>query len=81
MKDFRIQMSLSLEGIGATLSSKDGFTVVEQLIPGGAAIKSGKLKPKDKIIAVAQGEDGKSVNVMNWELREVVKLIRGKRAR
>lgn len=79
LKDFRIQMSLSLEGIGATLSSKDGFTVVEQLIPGGAAIKSGKLKPKDKIIAVAQGEDGKSVNVMNWELREVVKLIRGEK--
>ncbi len=77
LEDFEIQMRLSLEGIGATLSSKDGFTVIEQLIPGGAAFASGKLKPKDKIIAVAQGDDEKFENVIEMDLREVVRLIRG----
>lgn len=77
LEDFEIQMRLSLEGIGATLSSQDGFTVIEQLIPGGAAAASGKLKNKDRIIAVAQGQDGAFQNVIEMELRDVVKLIRG----
>jgi carboxyl-terminal processing protease len=77
LEDFEIQMRLSLEGIGATLSSKDGFTVIEQLIPGGAAFGSGKLKPKDKIIAVAQGDDENYENVIEMDLRDVVRLIRG----
>lgn len=77
LEDFEIQMRLSLEGIGATLSSQDGFTVIEQLIPGGAASNSTKLKPKDKIIAVAQGEEGEFQNVIEMELRDVVRLIRG----
>ncbi len=77
LEDFEIQMRLSLEGIGATLSSQDGFTVIEQLIPGGAADASGKLKPKDRIIAVAQGKEEVFVNVIEMELRDVVKLIRG----
>lgn len=77
LEDFEIQMRLSLEGIGATLSSQDGFTVIEQLISGGAADHSGKLKNKDKIIAVAQGKDGAFQNVIEMELRDVVKLIRG----
>ncbi len=77
LADFEIQMRLSLEGIGATLSSKDGFTVIEQLIPGGAAGLSGKLKNRDKIIAVAQGDSDEFVNVIEMDLREVVKLIRG----
>jgi carboxyl-terminal processing protease len=77
LEDFEIQMRLSLEGIGATLSSQDGFTVIEQLIPGGAAAASGKLKNKDRIIAVAEGKDGDFKNVIEMELRDVVKLIRG----
>lgn len=77
LEDFEIQMRLSLEGIGATLSNQDGFTVIEQLIPGGAADHSGKLKNKDKIVAVGQGKDGTFQNVIEMELREVVKLIRG----
>lgn len=77
LEDFEIQMRLSLEGIGATLSSQDGFTVIEQLIPGGAASASGKLKNKDRIIGVAQGKDGAFQNVIEMELRDVVKLIRG----
>lgn len=78
-EDFDIQMSLSLEGIGATLSSQDGFTVIEALVPGGAAARSGQLQPQDKIIAVGQGEDGKLENVIEWELRDVVAKIRGKK--
>lgn len=77
LEDFEIQMRLSLEGIGATLSSQDGFTVIEQLIPGGAAALSGKLKNKDRIIDVAQGKDGDYTSVVEMELRDVVKLIRG----
>lgn len=78
MEDFQIQMGLSLEGIGATLSSQDGFTVIEGLIPGGSAEKTGKLRPKDKIIAVAQ-EGEKPVPVIDMDLRDVVKMIRGKK--
>lgn len=78
MEDFQIQMELSLEGIGAVLRSQNGFTVIESLIKGGGAEKSKLLKPKDKIIAVAQGE-GKPVSVIDMDLRDVVKLIRGKK--
>ena len=79
LEDFEIQMRLSLEGIGATLSSQDGFTVIEQLIPGGAAFNSGKLKAKDKIIAVAQGDSDEFTNVIEMDLRDVVRLIRGQK--
>lgn len=78
LEDFQISMQLSLEGIGASLTSEDGYTVIEELIPGGAADKSKALKPKDKIVAV--GQDGKPpVNVIDMDLRDVVKLIRGKK--
>jgi carboxyl-terminal processing protease len=79
LDNFRIQMSLSLEGIGATLSWKDGFTVVESLVPGGAADKSGQIKPKDKIVAVRQDKVKKAENVIEMELNDVVKKIRGKK--
>jgi carboxyl-terminal processing protease len=78
LEDLRIQMQLSLEGIGAVLKSDNGFTVVEELIPGGGAERSGLLKPQDKIIAVAQ-ENEKSVNIIDMDLRDVVKMIRGKK--
>lgn len=76
LEDFEIQMRLSLEGIGATLSSQDGFTVVEQLVPGGAAAKSGQIDPQDKIVAVGQ-EKGPMENVIDMDLKDVVKKIRG----
>ena len=78
LEDFQIQMQLSLEGIGASLTNQDGFTVIEELIPGGGAEKSKQLHPKDKIIAVSQ-ENAKPVNVIDMDLRDVVKLIRGKK--
>lgn len=77
LEDFEIQMSLSLEGIGATLSSQEGFTVVEALVPGGAAARSGLMQPQDKIIAVSQGEKGVPENVVEMDLRDVVRKIRG----
>jgi carboxyl-terminal processing protease len=76
LDDFQIQMRLSLEGIGATLSSQDGFTVIEDLIAGGAADKLKILKPKDKIISVTD-KKGKSVAVIDMDLKDVVGMIRG----
>ena len=75
-EDFQINMNLTITGIGATLSSQDGFTVIDGLLPGGGAEKSKQLRPKDKIISVAQDGD-KAVNVMDMDLRDVVKMIRG----
>lgn len=76
--DIMIYSQLALEGIGAVLINDNGFTVIEELTPGGGAERSGVLKPKDKIIAVAQ-ESTRPVNVVDMELRDVVKMIRGKK--
>lgn len=75
-EDFNIDMSLSLEGIGATLSQQDGFTTIEALVPGGSAAKSKNLEPQDKIVAVSK-KDGKMEYVVDMDLKDVVKLIRG----
>lgn len=79
LEDFRISMDLSLEGIGAVLISEDGFTVVREIVPGGAADREGQLKPEDKIVAVAQGRDGAPTPVIDMALSDVVRLIRGKK--
>ena len=77
-EDFKIQMGLSLIGIGVALSSRDGYSIVEKVIPGGAAHRVGQLLPNDKVIAVAQdGEE--AVDVIDMDLRKVVRLIRGER--
>lgn len=76
-ENFKIDMSLSLEGIGARLMSEDGYTKVVEVIPGGPAFKSKELSVDDKIIAVAQGDTGQFVDVIGWRITEVVKLIRG----
>jgi carboxyl-terminal processing protease len=75
-EDFRINMNLSLEGIGASLSNEDGYTVIQELIPGGAASKSKQLEPKDKIIAVSN-KKGEMENVIDEDLKDVVHKIRG----
>jgi carboxyl-terminal processing protease len=77
LEDFRINTRLSLEGIGAVLRSEDGFTTIQSLVPGGAAAQSGKVKVDDKIIAVAQTKEA-PVDVIDMDLRDVVKLIRGR---
>ena len=76
-EDFDINMSLSLEGIGALLSPDGPYTSISSLIPGGPAEKSGLLKPKDKIIGVGQEDDGEIIDVVGWRLDDVVELIRG----
>ncbi len=78
VEEFRIAMELSLEGIGAALRWKDGYTVVAEIIPGGAADADGRLKVGDKIIAVAQGDED-FVDVVGMKLTKVVRLIRGPR--
>lgn len=78
LEDFRIRTRLSLEGIGASLQSEDGFTRVASLVKGGAAEKSGLLKINDKIIAVAQ-DNAEPVDVIDMDLQDVVKKIRGAR--
>jgi carboxyl-terminal processing protease len=79
LEDFRISMSLSLEGIGVALAERDGYSVVERIIPGGAADRLGEvLRPKDKIIAVAEA-GGEPVSIIDMPLRDAVSLIRGKK--
>ncbi|MGE5682978.1 MAG: carboxy terminal-processing peptidase [Bacillota bacterium] len=75
--NFKMNMSLSLEGIGASLQSDDEYTVVREIIAGGPAFKSKLLKVNDKIVSVAQGDDGEMVDVIGKNLDDVVKLIRG----
>ena len=76
-ENFNINMSLSLEGIGAVLRTEDEYTTVVRLVPAGPADKSGLIKPEDRIIGVAQGSAGKMVDVVGWRLDDVVELIRG----
>ena len=78
-ENFNINMSLSLEGIGAVLQQEDEFTRVVSLVPAGPADKSKQVFPDDKIVAVAQGVEGEMVDVIGWRLDEVVQLIRGKK--
>jgi carboxyl-terminal processing protease len=78
LEDFQIGMQLSLEGIGVALSERDGYAVVEEIIPGGAADQLRVLKPQDKIIAVAE-EEGQLVDVIDMRLRDIVRLIRGRK--
>jgi carboxyl-terminal processing protease len=66
-----------LTGIGALLQSEDGYCTVRSLTPGGPAEKSRQLQPNDRIVAVAQGEDGEWVDVIEEKLNNVVELIRG----
>ncbi|MFY9396984.1 MAG: carboxy terminal-processing peptidase [Desulfomonilia bacterium] len=76
-ENFSIDMSLSLEGIGAMLGVEDDYVKVVRLIPAGPADKSGELKPDDRIVGVGQGPDGDIVDVVGWRLDDVVDLIRG----
>ncbi len=75
-ENFNMNMSLSLQGIGAVLRSENENTIVERLVTGGPANKAGQLKPSDKIIGVAQDKD-EMVDVIGWRLDKVVDLIRG----
>lgn len=75
-ENFKIQMSLSLQGVGAVLQMEDGYVVVRRVIPGGPVDRSDRLKPDDRIVGVGQ-EDTEIVDIVGWKLDDVVKLIRG----
>ena len=75
-ENFQINMSLSLEGIGAQLTTEDEYTKVIRVIPGGPADLQGIIQAEDKIAGVAQG-DSEMVDVVGWRIDEVVDLIRG----
>ena len=74
-EEYEIQTSLSYQGIGARLQTNDDFIQIVDLIPGGPAFKDGTIKPLDKIIGVYKDE--KMIDVIGWDVNEVVKLIRG----
>lgn len=77
-ENFSIHMSLSLEGIGASLQSENDYTVVRKIIVGGPANKDGQLSVDDKIVGVGQSENNIE-DVTGWRLMDVVKQIRGKK--
>ncbi|HYW76823.1 MAG TPA: PDZ domain-containing protein, partial [Gammaproteobacteria bacterium] len=76
-ENFKIDMRLSLQGIGAEMRSKNDYAEIVRLVPGGPAAKSGQLQPADRIVAVGQGPKGKLTDVVGMRLDKVVQLIRG----
>ena len=77
-EDFDIQMSGSLEGIGATLREDDGYIKVVRVIPGSAASRQGQLEADDVILKVAEGA-ADAVDITDTRIRDAVALIRGKK--
>jgi len=74
---FQQQLHLSLEGIGASLQSEDGYAVVKEIIPAAAADKDGRLQPEDKIVGI-QKDNGEEIDLVEKKLSDVVRYIRGK---
>jgi carboxyl-terminal processing protease len=82
--DFEIDLRLSLDGIGASLKADDGYIIVHEIVPGGAADKDGRLKTDDKITGVAQvdsstGQPTEMIDTYEMKLTNVVRMIRGER--
>ena len=78
-ENFDIAMRLSLEGIGAVLQRDDEYTAIREIVPGGPASLSGKLKVGDRIVGVGQGANGPITDVIGWRLDDVVDMIRGQK--
>ncbi len=78
LDNFTIQMRLELDGIGASLESKYGDTIVRRIVPGGAADKDDRLKVEDVIVGVGEGTDGEFVDIVDMKINDVVQMIRGK---
>jgi len=76
-ENFDIAMKLSLEGIGAVLQREEDYTAIREIVPGGPAGLSGKIKIGDRIVGVAQGENAQMTDVLGWRLDDVVDKIRG----
>lgn len=76
-QEFELQMSLSMEGIGARLELIDEYVQIKELVQGGPADREGSLKPNDRIVAVGQSPSSPMIDVVGWRLDDVVDLIRG----
>lgn len=76
---FNIDMSQSLEGIGASLKNEGDYVMISDIIPGGPLFKSEQATKNDNIIAVAQGDEGEFQDIIGWLTDDAVKLIRGKK--
>ncbi|MBT8131874.1 MAG: carboxy terminal-processing peptidase, partial [Gammaproteobacteria bacterium] len=76
-EEYRIQMSLSYDGVGASLQLTDDYVTVIDVIPGGPADIDGQLQRQDRITGVGQGDEEEIVDVVGWRLDDVVQLIRG----
>jgi len=76
-QEFNKDMAQSFEGIGATLRLEGDYVTIQDLVPGGPAFRSKLINPKDRIVGVAQGDDGSFVDVIGWFTDDAVKLIRG----
>jgi carboxyl-terminal processing protease len=77
-EEYRIQMSLNYEGIGASLQLVDDYVTIMNVIEGGPAAVAGTLNTNDRITGVGQGHEGTFTDVIGWRLDDVVQLIRGK---
>ncbi|MDO5666396.1 MAG: carboxy terminal-processing peptidase [Alcaligenaceae bacterium] len=78
-KNFNVQLSLSVEGIGAVLQKRDEYAQIREVVAGGPADKSGQIQPGDRIVAVGQGEEGPLEDVIDWRLDDIVAKVRGQR--
>ncbi|MBP8155448.1 MAG: PDZ domain-containing protein, partial [Leadbetterella sp.] len=76
---FNIEMSQSLEGIGATLRNEGDYVMIVDVVPGGPLFKSGQGSKNDYIVGVAQGDEGEFQDIIGWLTDDAVKLIRGKK--
>ncbi|MHA8092475.1 carboxy terminal-processing peptidase [Aquirufa regiilacus] len=76
-QEFNKDMAQSFEGIGATLRLEGDYVTIQDLVPGGPAFRCKQINPKDRIVGVAQGDDGAFVDVIGWFTDDAVKLIRG----
>ena len=76
-ENFNMQISNSLEGIGAVLFKQDDVILIREIVPGGPAARSGKLKPGDRIVGVGQNASGEMKDVIGWRTDDAVDLIRG----
>jgi carboxyl-terminal processing protease len=77
-EEYRIQMSLNYEGIGASLAISDDYVTIVSVLEGGPAAVAGTLTVNDRVVGVGQGKDGAFQDVIGWRLDDVVQLIRGK---
>jgi carboxyl-terminal processing protease len=77
-EEYRIQMSLNYDGIGASLQLVDDYVTIMNVIEGGPAAVAGTLSIKDRITGVGQGKEGPITDVLGWRIDDVVQLIRGR---